>query len=476
MSSLTRPAEREFRDRHPICGRDRSKSDSPTRKLGACHRVSWALKEQMEQKTKLNLEIKDVSSCQKNLVVEVPAEEIDQEVDKLAREYARRAKVPGFRPGKVPLSIIKQRFGSELRGDATQDIIQRSWKEALETRDLHPLTKPTVKDLQEQPGSPLKFTVSFEVLPPIEVKDYKGVVVTVPSIPIEDADIDKALEALREQHAQFVPCESSDIKDGHYVTLTVDGEFEGGGKPLHEDDVTCVVGDSQTNQTFSDNLRGAKLGEARSFDVSYPADYHRKRFAGKTVHYAVTIKDIKEKHLAELNEEFAEDLGAKTLEELRNKVKDDLITNAKRTAEKKSREAVLDAIIQRHAFDVPESLVGDELEEHARRIATDLARQGIDVNKTSIDWKKVFEKERPRAEQAVRRSLVLDAIARQEGLEVTEEELETEFQKLAEGMNKSSAAVRAQFEKDKRTQGFREHLRQNKALDFIYRNANISGG
>ena len=431
---------------------------------------------QMEEKAKLNLEIVDVNSCQKNLVVEIPAEEVDQEVDKLAREYAKRAKVPGFRPGKVPLNIIKQRFGSELRSNATQDIIQRVWKEALETRDLHPLAEPTVKDLQDQPGSPLKFTVSFEVLPPIEIKDYKGVAVTVAFAPIEDAHVDKALEALREQHAQFVPYESGEIKDGHHVALTIDGEFEGGGKPLHEDDVTCVVGDSQTNQTFSDNLRGAKLGEARSFDVSYPADYHRKRFAGKTVHYAVTIKDIKEKHLAELNEEFAKDLGVESLEDLSNKVRDDLITNAKRSAEKESREAVLDAIVQRHTLDVPESLVRDELEEHARRIATNLARQGIDVNKTSIDWKKVFEEERPRAEQTVRRSIVLDAIARLEGLDVTEEELEAEFQKLAEGMNKSSAAIRAQFEKDKRIQGFREHLRQNKALDFIYRNANISGG
>jgi len=432
--------------------------------------------QQMEQETKLNLEIVDVNSCQKNLVVEVPADEVDREVDKLALEYAKRAKVPGFRPGKVPLSIIKQRYGAELRSDATQDIIRRCWKEALETRDLHPLSEPAVKDRQDQPGTPFKFTLSFEILPPIEIKDYKGITVTVPSAAIEETDVDKALEALREQHAQFVPYESGEIKNGHHVTLTVDGEFEGGGKPLHEEEVTCVVGDPQTNETFSESLRGAKLAEVRSFDVTYAADYHRKRFAGKTVHYSVAIKDIKEKHLAELNVEFAKDVGVETLEELRNKVRDDLITNARRSAEKKAREAVLDTIVQRHSFEVPESLVHDELEEHARRIATNLARQGIDVNKTSIDWKKVFEEERPRAEQAVRRGLILDAVARQEGLEVSEAEIEVEFQKLAEGMNKSVAAIRAQFEKDKRIQGFREHLRQNKALDFIYRNANISGG
>jgi trigger factor len=430
----------------------------------------------MEQEINCNVEIVDVSSCRKNLVAEVPAEDIDREVDKLALEYAKRAKVPGFRPGRVPLNIIKQRFGAELRNDATQDIIQRCWKREVESRDLHPLSEPVVKDLRDQPGSPFKFTVSFEILPPIEIKDYRGIAVKAPRVEVTEADVDKELESLREQNAQFVPCEGCEIRDGHYVTLTIDGHFEGGGKPLHEDDVVCVVGDPETNETFSENLRGAKAGEMRSFDVSYPDDYHRKRFAGKTLHYQVIIKDLKEKHLAELNEEFAKDLGAENLQDLRRRVRDDLVTKAARSAEKKAREAVLDKIVQNHNFDVPESLVRDELEEHARRIATNLARQGIDVNKTSIDWKKVFEEERPQALLAVRRSLVLDAIARQEGLGVTEEELEAEFQKLAETLNKSASAIRAQFEKDKRIQSFTDHLRQNKALDFIYRNANISGG
>ncbi len=432
--------------------------------------------EPIEREAKLNLEIVDVSSCLKDLVVEVPEEEVDREVDRLARTYARNAKVPGFRPGKVPLSIIKQRYAAELRSDATHDIIQRCWKEAVETRDLHPLSEPTVKERQDKPGEPFKFTVSFEILPPIEIEDYKGVAVTLPESTVGEGDVSKALEDLREQHAQHIPYEEGEIRDGHYVTLTIDGEFEEGGKPLHEEDVTCVVGDSQTNETFSENLRGARLGDARSFDVSYPADYHRKRFAGKIVHYVVTIKDIKEKHLPELNEEFAKDLGTESLEGLRSKVRDDLITNARRSAEKKAREAVLDTIVERHKFDVPESLIRDEMEEHAQRIAANLARQGIDVNKTSIDWKKVFEEYRPQAELAVRRSLVLDAIARQEDLTVTEEELESEFQMLARAMNKSASAIRAQFEKDKRIQSFTGHLRQNKALDFIYRNANISGG
>ncbi len=424
----------------------------------------------------MKLDLVDVSGCEKKLAVEVAPEEIDREVEKLAAGYAKRAKVPGFRPGKVPLGVIKQRFRSELHKDATQEIIDRTWKQALETRDLHPISEPKVTELSDKLGEPLKFTVSFEILPKLEISEYKGISVSAPAAAVEDADVDAAMESLRDQHAQFVPYENGEIKDGHYVTLTIDGQIEGVGKPLHEDDVTCVVGDPQTDEVFSENLRGARSGDVRTFEVTYPPDHHRRRFAGKTVHYTVTIKDIKEKRLAELNEDFAKDLGTESIEALRSKVREDLITNAKRSAEKKAREAVLDEIVRRHTFDIPGSLVREELEAHARRIATNLARQGIDVNRTSMDWKKIFDEERPHAEQAVRRSLVLDAVARQEHLEVTEAELETEFQRIAEGTNKTVAAVRAQFEKDKRIQSFREHLLQNKALDFIYRNANISGG
>ena len=155
---------------------------------------------------------------------------------------------------------------------------------------------------------------------------------------------------------------------------------------------------------------------------------------------------------------------------------DDLVTQAKQVAEKKARETLLDSIVQRQTVEVPECLVNDELEAHAHRVASNLAYQGIDINQASIDWKKIFEEERPRAEQAVRRSLFLDAIARQESIEVTDDEVDSELQKIAEGTGKSAAALRAQLEKEERIQSFEEHLRQNKALDFIYRNANITEG
>ena len=424
----------------------------------------------------MNLEIVDISSCKKNLVAEVPVALVEEEISGLAQKYALRAKVPGFRPGKVPLSIIRQRFAAELQSEATQEIISRTWKQALAEHSLEPLTEPAIEKTEANPGQPLKFVLSFEVSPKLEITDYKGVTIKSPGVSVQDADVDAALEGLREEHAQFVPVENGEVRDGNYVTITLDGAFEGGGKPIHEDDATLIVGAPQTNREFSENLQGCRIDELRSFDVKYPEDYRQKRLAGKLVHYQVKVKDTKEKHVAELNDDFARDVGAASLEELRSRIRDELVTKARQGAEEKAREMALDEIVKRLSFDVPESMVREELEDHAQRIAANLARQGIDVSKTSIDWKKIFDEQRPLAETSVRHRLVLEAIARQEAIEVTDQEIDAAFQKMAERGGKSAAALRAQFEKDQRLQAFRMFLLQNKTLDFIYRNATISEG
>jgi trigger factor len=424
----------------------------------------------------LKVEIVDISSCKRNLVAEIPAEQVEEEIRRLAGNYAQNIKVPGFRPGKVPLSIVRQRFGDDLRKDATQEMISNTWKQAVTERGLNPITEPAVEKVESEPGLPLKFTLSFEVLPSIEVGECKGIQVTVPAAKIEDDDVDKALDALRNEHAQYVPVESGEAQDGHLLTVALDGEIEGGGKPIHEDDATLILGTSETRPEFSDSLRGGKVDEERSFDIRYPDDSRQKRLAGKLVHYRVKIKEIKEKKVSEPDDDFARDRGAASLEEMRGRIREELVTKAKHAAEEKARETVLEQIVQRLSFDAPESLVREELENNARRIAANLARQGIDVSKTSIDWKKIFEEERPFADKAVRHRLVLDAIAHQEKLEVTEEEVDAEFEKIAQRGGKSAAAIRAQFEKDQRLQAFRQFLLQNKALDFIYRNANISEG
>jgi trigger factor len=422
----------------------------------------------------LTAEIVEISSCKKDLTVELPATELEQEIDKLAREYARNAKVPGFRPGKVPMSIIRQRYGNDMRQEATQKIIERSWKEAIDAHDLHPLVQPVVKDLENKPEHPLKFTLSFEVMPNLEVKDYKEVPVTQPSPDITDQKVEQALESIREQHAQFSPVDEGEAADGHILSVSIDGQFEGDTKTKHEDNITLVLGNPQTNEDFTKNLLGVRQGETRSFDVEYPEDHHRKDLAGKKVHYDVAVKEIKEKQLPELNDDFAKDIGQENLEALKQKVRNDLVTQATRIAEKEARETILKTIVERQQVDVPDCLVQQELESNINRMAARLAMQGVDLQKTSIDWQKIFQDERPNAEAMVRRSMILEAIARQESFEISDEEIDSELEKIAEESNKSAAAIKAQLEKEGRIDGLKQHLLENKAFDFIYRNAKIT--
>jgi len=282
------------------------------------------------------------------------------------------------------------------------------------------------------------------------------------------------MENLREQHAQFIPVDEGEAADGHVLTVTVEGQFEGGSKPTHEENITLVLGHPQTNEEFTKNLLGSRQGESRSFDVEYPEDYHRKDFAGKKVHYTVLVKEIKEKQLPEINDDFAKDIGQESVEALRDRVRNDLVTQATQIAEKKAREAVLQTIMDSQKLEVPDCLVQQELESNINRMAARLAMQGVDLQNTKIDWQKIFEEERPNAEKIVRQSIFLDAIARKENMEISDDELHSELEKLAEGSNKSAAVLKAQLEKEGRMEGFKQHLLENKAFDFIYRNAKIT--
>ena len=424
----------------------------------------------------MKLDIVDINSCRKNLVAEIPADRVEDEIRRLAGTYAKKMKVAGFRPGKVPLHIVTQRFGADLRNDVTQDLIRDAWKQAVQERGLKPISEPVVEKIESEPGASLKFVLAFEVLPGIEVMDYKGIQATMPPVAVQDADVDRALEALRDGQAQYIPVEEGAAQDGHLLTITLDGEMEGSGKPIHEDDATLILGSQETRPEFSAGLTGARVDEMRAFDIQYPDDARQKRLAGKLVHYRAKIKEIKKKEVSELDDDFARNHGSANLEEMRGRIREDLVTKARHAAEEKARETVLEQVVQRLSFEVPESLIREELQNNARRIAANLARQGIDASKTSIDWKKIFEEERPFADKSVRHRMVLDAIARQENLEVTDEEIDAEFGKIAQQGGKSAVAIRAQFEKDQRLQAFRQFLLQNKALDFIYRNATISEG
>src|SRR5579862_5028028 len=267
------------------------------------------------------------ANCRRELDLEVPAEAVQKAVEKVAREFARVARVPGFRPGKAPVTLIRRRFADDIKGEVLQSLVPGEIEKAVKDKNLVPITQPQVEHVDYTETGPLKFHAVFEVLPEFELGAYKDLEVEVPAIQITDADVEKVLEESRERAATFVPIEGRAIASGDFAQIKLVGTPAGGGEPLNSDDVLCHVGAEETLAAFTENLLGAQSGEHRRFDVTYPDDYPDAKLAGKTYTHAVEVLGIKQKKLPELNDEFAKDVSdSKTLEELRGKVREGLET------------------------------------------------------------------------------------------------------------------------------------------------------
>jgi trigger factor len=269
------------------------------------------------------------ATCKREVELEIPAENVQKATEKVARDIARVARVPGFRPGKAPITLIRRRFADDIQGEVVQSLVPEYLEKALDEKKMTPVTRPEVDQVQFKEGEPLKFRAVFEVLPDFELGDYKNLQVSIDEIKIGDEQVEKTLEEMRERGASYVPVEGRPAKDGDYVLLKLIGTPAGGGEPVQADNILCHLGGEETLESFTENLRGANPGETKQFESRYPDDYPDQKLAGKTYNYSVDVQGIKEKKLPELNDEFAKDAageqgGVTTLEELRKKIRENL--------------------------------------------------------------------------------------------------------------------------------------------------------
>src|SRR5580693_7353584 len=265
------------------------------------------------------------ATCRRELELEIPAETVQKAVERVAKEFARVARVPGFRPGKAPVTLIRRRFADDIKSEVLQSLVPEQIERAVTENKLVPITRPQVDKVDFAESGPVKFRATFEVLPEFELGQYKDLEVEIDDLKVEDSDVDKAIEELRDRAANFVPVEGRPIADGDYAQLKLKGIPAGGGEPLEADSVLCHVGAEETMEPFNENLRGANVGDHKDFEVTYPADYPDAKLSGKTFHYAVDVLGIKTKKLPELNDEFAKDVSdATSLDELKKKVSENL--------------------------------------------------------------------------------------------------------------------------------------------------------
>ena len=412
------------------------------------------------------------SSTRREIQVEIPVEEVNRETDSLIQKYQKLARIPGFRRGHVPASVIRQRFSEDLKSDVVEALIPRHFRKEADKQGLIPVSQPQVTDLHLKDNEPLRFKATFEVMPEIKVEGYKELRAEKPEILVTDEEVEQSLTGLREQHATYTSVEGRALADGDYAQVSLDGQpKDGDGKPVHMDEIMVEIAGKNTMPEFTENLRGASAGDERTFDVVYAQDAAEQRLAGKTFTYTVKVQSIKQKSLPELDDQFATQLGEFTsLEEVRKRIREGMEAERKHAAEHEAKDKLVAELVKRSEFEVPEALVERQIDVRLERGLRALAAQGMkaeDIKKMDLNRLRVGQ--RDQALQEVKASLVLDKIAEEERIEVGDEEINAEIEALATQSKQTPEAIRARLTRDGALDRIRNRIRSEKTLDFLYR-------
>jgi trigger factor len=413
----------------------------------------------------------------REISVEIPAAEVARETELQIQRYQKSARLPGFRAGHVPASIIKQRFGDGLRADVAEALIPKYFRREAEKQGLIPVSQPQVSHMHMHEGEPLTFKASFEVLPEVQVEGYKELRADKPEISVTDEEVEQALTGLREQRATYTTVEGRPLAEGDFAQASMDGKPKDGAdvaeakaNPVHMDDVLIEIGGKNTVAEFSQNLTGTSAGDERTFDVSYPADSSDKRLAGKTFVYTVKVNGIKQKSLPELNDDFAKELGEFTsLDAVRKQLRENMDAERRHIAERESKDKLVAELVKRNQFDVPESLVDRQIDLRLERGLRALAAQGMKMEDLKkMDLPRLRAGQREQAVQDVKSSLLLERVADLEKIEVSDEEVNRELEALAKQSKQTSEAVRARLTEDGGLDRIRNRIRSEKTLEFLY--------
>ena len=411
------------------------------------------------------------AATKREIQVEIPADEVARQTETLIQKYQKMARLPGFRRGHVPASIIRQRFSEEIKTDVVEALVPRYFRNETERLGMHPISQPRVTDLHLHEGEPLRFKAAFEVLPDINVEGYKELRADKPEIIVSDADVDQALADLRERHASFNPVEGRSLAEGDFAQVSLDGTPKSGeGQPVHMDEILVEIGGKNTMPEFTENLRGTNVGDERTFDVNYPEDAQDQRLAGKVFSYTVKVHGIKQKSLPELNEEFVKQLGEFTsIDEVRARIRENIESERKHEAEHAAKEKLMQELINRNEFEVPEVLIENQIDTRLERGLRALAAQGLTAEQMKkMDFQRLRGGQRDQAIHDVKASLLLEKVAENEQIAVSDEELDREVESLARQTKQTAEAVRARLTRDGGLDRIRTRLRNEKTLEYLY--------
>lgn len=408
-----------------------------------------------------------VVDCKRSLEIEIPLEEVNRARERVTNSIKQRVKLPGFRPGKAPVNLIQSRFESEIRGEVLDLLLPQAFRERVQKDELKVVGQPDISDLHFEPGEPIRFKADFEIAPEFELGDYRGIPVKYEEPTVTDEEVSKRLDGMRENKAEYVNLDPRPVEKGDFVLVHLKS-LEGLTEAIDQD-VQIEVGADDTLQEFNDALIGASPEESKQVSVTYPDDYAQERLAGKTVRFELTPKVVRRKELPELDDEFARDLGDyQNLDELRDAVKKSIFHEKQYVAQQEAKEELIDRLVERHEFPVPEAWLDRQVENQVRMQLRDLAGRGVDPNTIKLDWAKVKESQREKAVRSVRASLVLEKIAEREAINATRDEVDREVQRIARQEREAVAVTRARLEKDGALSRIAGHIQTEKTLQFLF--------
>jgi trigger factor len=417
------------------------------------------------------LNYEDLSSIKKSVEVEIPADLISNEAKRVTTEFSRQAKLPGFRPGKVPMSVVRTRFAKEIQDEVMSRLLSRSFRDAIADKGVEPVGDPQLQHIDPYiEGAPVKYKAEFEVKPRIELREYKGIEIDEPKIEVNDSDVDNMIERLRDQASSYRPETERGLQENDFAMIDITTSGEGIDAETRTGHFR--VGEETPMPELHDALRGKKPGETASFDKAYGDDASNENFRGKTIHHEVSLKEIRVQEKPEINDEFAKSVGGwENVAQMRETIAADIRKHRELEALREKKKQIGEHLLAIHDFDVPEALVEEELGKSLQNYARFLASQGIDIDKAELDWNKIADDFKPEAVKRVKRGLILEAIAKKENVVVSDVEVDAEIRRAANESGRDFADVKHRLTHDGGYEALRASLAQEKALDLVLKEA-----
>jgi len=433
----------------------------------------------------LKIEVQNLEGCKRRLDIQIPGSIVSGEIKRASAEMAKYAKVPGFRPGRVPVSVIRQRFKSELRQEALRNLLPSAVETAVETHNLRLIGEPGVASLDFASDDTLDVVVLVEVIPDFELADYKGLSITKRVYTVLESDVDAVIERMLEDAAQLVAVDDEGrvAADGDFVSIDVIGRHldEGEGheghehEPIEARDHSIEIGREGVHPEFNEALKGMKVGEEKTFTVAYP-DTGAPGMAGHTIEYTAKLVAIRVREVPEFNDEFASEQGNgqyETTEKFRAAIRADLERSAENRTKAELDESVVEALIDGNEFPVPDAMRAQQANSRMQQILRAFEQGGMDPRGMSLDWAAIRNSALAGAERDVRSMLIIEKIASTEKLDPSDDEFEAEVARLAEALGQPVEQMKARLTKEGGADSIRHHLRSRKALNYVIDTATV---